>query len=76
MQYASWHWTFFVNLPVGIATAAAGWRVLAADQGIGLRAGADVPGAALATAGVMLAVFAIADHRPTRPTLARNFVHI
>jgi len=76
VQYASWHWTFFVNLPVGIATAAAGWRVLAADQGIGLRAGADVPGAALATAGVMLAVFAIADHRPTRPTLARNFVHI
>jgi EmrB/QacA subfamily drug resistance transporter len=62
VQYASWHWIFFVNLPVGIATGLAGWRVLAADQGIGLRAGADGPGAALATSGVMLGVFAIADH--------------
>jgi EmrB/QacA subfamily drug resistance transporter len=63
VQYASWHWIFFVNLPVGIATVVAGWRLLAADQGIGLRAGADVPGAALATSGVMLGVFAIADHQ-------------
>jgi len=61
VQYANWHWIFFVNLPVGLLTGIAGWRVLAADEGIGLRAGADVLGAALATAGVMLGVFAIAD---------------
>jgi EmrB/QacA subfamily drug resistance transporter len=60
VQYASWHWIFFVNLPAGMATWLAGWRVLAPDRGIGLRAGADVLGALLATGGVMLAVLAIA----------------
>ena len=61
VQYANWHWIFFVNLPVGLVTGLAGARVLAADQGIGLRAGADWPGAVLATGGVMLAVYAIAE---------------
>jgi EmrB/QacA subfamily drug resistance transporter len=61
VQYASWHWIFFVNLPIGLLTGITGWRVLAADQGIGLRAGADGLGAFLATAGVMLGAFAIAQ---------------
>jgi EmrB/QacA subfamily drug resistance transporter len=61
-QYASWHWIFFVNLPVGVLAGLAGWRLLAADQGLGLRDGADAFGAVLATAGVMLAVFAIVQH--------------
>lgn len=60
VQYASWHWIFFVNLPVGLAAWIAAWRVLPADRGLGLRAGADWPGAALVTSGVMLAVLAIA----------------
>ena len=61
VQYASWHWIFFVNLPVGLAAWLAAWRVLPADRGLGLRAGADWPGAALVTGGVMLAVLAIAS---------------
>ncbi len=66
VQYASWHWIFFVNLPVGVAAWVAAWRVLPADQGVppvlrGLRAGADWPGAGLVTGGVMLAVLAIAS---------------
>jgi EmrB/QacA subfamily drug resistance transporter len=60
VQYATWRWIFLVNLPVGAATWLAGTRALAADRGTGLRAGADVLGALLATCGVMLAVFAIA----------------
>jgi len=62
VQYANWHWVFFVNLPVGVAALLAAWRVLPADQGLGLRAGADVPGALLVTSGIMSGVFAIASH--------------
>src|SRR5215469_1087150 len=59
VQLASWHWIFFVNLPIGLLAGIAGWRLLAADLGIGLSAGADALGAVLVTAGVMLGVFAI-----------------
>jgi EmrB/QacA subfamily drug resistance transporter len=60
VQYANWHWIFFVNVPLGLAACLAAWRVLPADRGLGLRAGADWPGAALVTGGVMLAVLAVA----------------
>lgn len=61
VQYANWHWIFFVNLPIGLATWIAAWWALPADSGLGLRAGADAPGALLATSGLMLVVFAIAS---------------
>jgi len=59
VQLASWHWIFFVNLPIGLFAGIAGWQVLNEDQGMGLRAGADVLGAILATTGIMLGVYAI-----------------
>src|SRR6266480_1351878 len=37
----NWHWIFFVNVPVGIAAALLATRLLDADRGIGLGAGAD-----------------------------------
>ena len=61
----SWHWIFFVNLPIGVAVVALALRLLEPDRGIGLRAGADIAGAVLVTAGLMLAVYTIvgaADH--------------
>jgi EmrB/QacA subfamily drug resistance transporter len=58
-QALDWHWIFFVNLPIGIATAALARRLIAADRGIGLRAGADIPGAALITGALMLGVYTI-----------------
>ena len=58
-QIISWHWIFFVNLPIGIVTAIAATRLLAADRGTGWRAGADVPGAALVTGALMLGVYTI-----------------
>ncbi|MBV9855373.1 MAG: MFS transporter [Streptosporangiaceae bacterium] len=60
-QALSWHWIFFVNAPIGVAAALAGWRLLEPDRGIGLRAGADAAGAVLVTAGLMLAVYTIVE---------------
>ncbi|MEU8297821.1 MFS transporter [Micromonospora sp. NPDC048909] len=56
---AGWRSIFLINLPIGSAIAVAAVRRIAADRGAGLRAGLDVLGAALATAGLMAAVLAI-----------------
>jgi EmrB/QacA subfamily drug resistance transporter len=55
----NWHWIFFVNLPVGVATALLALRLVEDRPGIGLKAGADLPGAVLLTTGLMLAVYTI-----------------
>jgi EmrB/QacA subfamily drug resistance transporter len=60
-QTINWHWIFFINLPIGIATGLLARRLVDAREGIGLRAGADVPGAALLTAGLMLGVYNILE---------------
>jgi EmrB/QacA subfamily drug resistance transporter len=57
----NWHWIFFVNLPIGIATALLALRLVERDQGIGIRNGADVLGALLITSGVMLLVYTILE---------------
>jgi EmrB/QacA subfamily drug resistance transporter len=58
-QAINWHWIFFVNLPIGVATAVYATRLLDRDKGIGFREGADVPGAVLVTASLMLGVYTI-----------------
>jgi EmrB/QacA subfamily drug resistance transporter len=58
-QAINWHWIFFVNIPIGVATAVAARRLLARDEGLGISKGADVPGAVLITAALMLAVYTI-----------------
>ncbi|HEY1238245.1 MAG TPA: MFS transporter, partial [Solirubrobacterales bacterium] len=58
-QAANWHWIFFVNLPIGIATAFFAVRLVEDREGLGLTAGADLPGAALLIGGLMLGVYTI-----------------
>jgi EmrB/QacA subfamily drug resistance transporter len=58
-QTINWHWIFFVNLPIGLATALFAIRLVPDREGIGLTAGADLPGAALLTGGLMLGVYTI-----------------
>jgi EmrB/QacA subfamily drug resistance transporter len=55
----NWHWIFFINLPIGIATALLARRLVEDREGIGLDKGADVPGAVLLTGGLMLGVYNI-----------------
>ena len=57
----NWHWIFFVNVPVGIATAILAIRLLDHDKGLGLRQGSDVLGALLITGGLMLLVYTIVE---------------
>ena len=54
-----WHWIFFINVPVGIATAYLAMRLVRPQAGIGLSEGADLPGAAVLTGGLMLGVYTI-----------------
>ncbi|WP_405501304.1 MFS transporter [Streptomyces niveus] len=65
----SWHWIFFINLPIGFAALALAVRVLPGDRatdadagtgaGRGLTARADVVGALLITAGLMLGIYTV-----------------
>jgi EmrB/QacA subfamily drug resistance transporter len=60
-QSISWHWIFFINVPIGIATAVLATRLLPKDKGIGFSGGADVPGAVLITAALMTLVYTIVE---------------
>ena len=48
-------------MPIGIAAFVLASRLLAREDGLGLRAGADVPGAVLVTGALMLGVYTIVD---------------
>ena len=43
-QTFSWHWAFFVNLPIGVATFVLGRKVIRADRGLGLATGSTGSG--------------------------------
>src|SRR5215510_1325479 len=49
-QAISWHWIFFINIPIGIATFVFGWWLIEEN---------DVLGSVLVTAATMAAVYAI-----------------
>ena len=57
----NWHWIFFVNLPVGVAVGLFALRLVEDRDGIGLDKGADIPGAALLTGGLMLGVYTLLE---------------
>ncbi|WSY40445.1 DHA2 family efflux MFS transporter permease subunit [Embleya sp. NBC_00888] len=60
-QTFTWHWIFFVNVPIGVAATALAFRLLVADRGLGRSAGADLWGALLITSGLMLLVYTIVE---------------
>jgi EmrB/QacA subfamily drug resistance transporter len=57
----NWHWIFFINLPIGAATALFALRLIEAREGIGFGEGADILGAALITGALMLGVYTILE---------------
>jgi len=60
-QAISWHWIFFINIPIGIATAVASVRLIEHDRGLGLGRGSDFLGALLITSSLMLGVYTIVE---------------
>src|SRR6187401_2309999 len=54
-----WHWIFFINVPIGIATAILARRLVEDRPGLGWHQGADLPGAVVLTTGLMIGVYAI-----------------
>ena len=55
----SWHWVFFVNLPVGVAAFVLGQMLIPEDKGLGLGHGVDWIGSVLVTTSMMSAIYAI-----------------
>ena len=68
----SWHWVFFVNLPIGVATFALGRALIRADRGLGLEHGVDWLGSLLVTASLMSAIYAIVEATTPRLDLGRT----
>jgi EmrB/QacA subfamily drug resistance transporter len=61
----SWHWIFFINLPVGAAVFALSLRLLPEAPGLAGGKRLDVGGALTITGALMLAVYAIVNGNET-----------
>jgi EmrB/QacA subfamily drug resistance transporter len=57
----SWRWVLFVNVPIGLAAAAAAPRTLLESRSEDGTRSFDVPGAVTVTAGLALLVYAVVD---------------
>jgi EmrB/QacA subfamily drug resistance transporter len=58
-QFLSWHWIFFVNVPIGIATLILGRFLIVENVGLGIKQGVDWLGSALITLSVMVAIYGV-----------------
>jgi MFS family permease len=58
-QLLSWHWIFFINVPIGIATIVFGRAWIAENDGPGLDRNVDVLGSVTITAAMVLGAYAI-----------------
>jgi EmrB/QacA subfamily drug resistance transporter len=58
-QGPGWRWVLFVNLPVCALILVGAYRLVPAGRPAARPAGFDIPGAVLATAGILLLVYAL-----------------
>jgi EmrB/QacA subfamily drug resistance transporter len=58
-QLLNWHWIFFINVPIGIATIVFGRAWIAENPGPGVDRHIDVLGSVMITAAMVLGAYAI-----------------
>ncbi len=58
-QYLNWRWNFFVNVPIGILVVFTAIRILDRHESASEHNNLDLPGAVLATGGLMMLVYAL-----------------
>jgi EmrB/QacA subfamily drug resistance transporter len=58
-QTVSWHWIFFVNIPIGIVTLVLGSMLLEESEGLGIDRSLDVLGSFLVTGALMVGIYGI-----------------
>jgi EmrB/QacA subfamily drug resistance transporter len=58
-QLINWHWIFFINLPIGVATMLLGWWLIEQHEGLGLSQGVDFVGSLLVSAAMVVGIYAI-----------------
>lgn len=61
VTYASWHWIFFVNIPVGIAALVFALLVIPEHRREGAKGGIDLPGIAISAIGLFLLTLALIE---------------
>jgi EmrB/QacA subfamily drug resistance transporter len=59
-QYFGWRWCLYVNIPIAVAAAVGGWKVLSGDAG-GRRQRLDILGVLFATGGLVSLVYGCTD---------------
>ena len=59
--YASWHWAFLINVPIGIIVLVGVLMLVPETKELGGPKGLDVPGTILITAGLLGVVFALIE---------------
>jgi EmrB/QacA subfamily drug resistance transporter len=55
----SWHWIFFINLPIGVVAFFLGRRLIAEDEGLADRGRIDWLGSVLITAASIVGIYAL-----------------
>jgi EmrB/QacA subfamily drug resistance transporter len=58
-QSISWHWIFFINVPIGVFTVLMGRTWIVENKGLGIGRDVDILGALLVTAAMVLGVYGI-----------------
>jgi EmrB/QacA subfamily drug resistance transporter len=60
-QTISWHWIFFINVPIGIVTFLLGRVLIRENVGLGLGRGVDWAGSLMITVALMVGIYAIVE---------------